>query len=28
LSMWCVTGTEVGNQTDATSSVIVKLICS
>tara|TARA_R100001163_G_C5000578_1_gene149850 strand:+ start:362 stop:754 length:393 start_codon:yes stop_codon:yes gene_type:complete len=28
LSMWCVTGTEVGNETDATSSVIVKLICS
>jgi hypothetical protein len=28
LSMWCVTGTAVGNQTDPTSDVIVKLICS
>tara|TARA_R110000787_G_scaffold101038_1_gene206268 strand:- start:422 stop:811 length:390 start_codon:yes stop_codon:yes gene_type:complete len=28
LSMWCVTGTEVGNETDPTEDVIVKLICS
>ena len=28
LSMWCVTGSAVGNQTDAASSVIVKLITS
>lgn len=26
LSMWCVTGTAVGNESDPTSSVIVKLI--
>lgn len=28
LSMWCVTGTAVGSQTDATSDVIVRLVCS
>ena len=28
LSMWCVTGTAVGDQTNASSAVIVKLICS
>tara|TARA_R110000744_G_scaffold1675_4_gene5944 strand:+ start:729 stop:1118 length:390 start_codon:yes stop_codon:yes gene_type:complete len=28
LSMWCVTGTAVGSQADATSDVIVRLICS
>jgi len=28
LSMWCVTGTEVGNETDPSEDVIVKLICS
>tara|TARA_R100000773_G_scaffold18521_1_gene16786 strand:- start:1577 stop:1969 length:393 start_codon:yes stop_codon:yes gene_type:complete len=28
LSMWCVTGTEVGNSSDPASSVIVKLITS
>ena len=28
LSMWCVTGTAVGDQVNASSAVIVKLICS
>ena len=28
LSMWCVSGTEVGDVTDPVESVIVKLICS
>ena len=28
LSMWCATSTAVGNQTDPTKPVIVKLICS
>tara|TARA_R110000824_G_scaffold187094_1_gene368339 strand:- start:622 stop:1011 length:390 start_codon:yes stop_codon:yes gene_type:complete len=28
LSMWCVTGTAVGNVTDPSEAVIVKLICS
>ena len=28
LSMWCVTGTAVGDETDPKSDVIVKLICS
>ena len=28
LSMWCVTSTAVGNETDPSEAVIVKLICS